>query len=139
MSERYEIVTGFLACSLFLALLGRVGWMLRVAVREKRERNRELDAEIRKTCGASKVLIHDSEGRPFGFRPIRVVELRMAFAFTCEECGRDSFARAIVPESLEGILPEGLDPEEFESGEWVMKPDSVTCSHCGLMFETEEG
>jgi hypothetical protein len=67
-----------------------------------------------------------------------VIELRTAYEWTCDKCGRDNFARAVVPESLEGLLPDDLDPEDFEGGEWVMKPGTVTCRHCGTTYETEE-
>lgn len=67
------------------------------------------------------------------------VELHQAFQWTCEECGRDNFARAVVPESLEGQIPEGLELEDFEGGQWVTAPNRVTCEHCGERFETEEG
>lgn len=66
------------------------------------------------------------------------VELRTAFEWTCEDCGRDNFVRAVVPESLDGVIPEGLELGDFEGGEWVMKPDAVTCGHCGAGFGVEE-
>ena len=66
------------------------------------------------------------------------VELRPAWAWTCHECGKDNFCRAIVPCSLEGLLPDGLDVEEFEGGEWVTKPNSVECEHCGVEFGVED-
>lgn len=67
------------------------------------------------------------------------VELRPAWGWTCNSCGRDTFVRAIVPESLEGQLPEGYDPEDFEGGDWITKPDRVRCSHCGVVFRVEAG
>lgn len=66
------------------------------------------------------------------------VELRPAWAWDCDACGRENFARAVVPCSLEGQLPEGFDASDFEGGEWITKPDSVECEYCGTEFGVEE-
>jgi hypothetical protein len=81
------------------------------------------------------------------------IELHQAFVFTCEDCGRDTFVRAveISPEAMEGTE---MDDETRESltdaneaaeacginvgGTWLMAPDTVTCSHCGAEFATED-
>jgi hypothetical protein len=77
----------------------------------------------------------------------RTVELVQAFLWTCEECGRDNFERAITLES-ESIdpddLPEaaGTDPETVREwlqsggeGAWVTAPSHVRCQHCGAEFD----
>lgn len=67
------------------------------------------------------------------------VELHPAYSWTCDECGRENFARAVVPESLEGELPEGFDDEAYDGVQWIMKPERVTCSACGAEFDVVEG
>lgn len=129
--ENIAFGVGFVVVMGCLCMLGR-GERAR-----SRRRDQELNDELRPLFAASHVLVHDDEGQPCGFMPIRTVELRMAFAFTCEECGRDSFVRGIVPESLEGQIPEDVDLGDFDGGEWVMRPERVTCGHCGLMFAVE--
>lgn len=66
------------------------------------------------------------------------VELRPAWAWDCDRCGRENFTRAVVPCSLEGVLPDGFDASDFEGGEWVTKPDVVECEHCGLRSVVED-
>jgi transcription elongation factor Elf1 len=66
------------------------------------------------------------------------VELRPAWAFTCSSCGNSNFARAVVPCSLEGQLPEGFDAEAYKGVEWYTKPTRVECGHCGAEFGVEE-
>jgi rubredoxin len=85
---------------------------------------------------------------------MRKVELHPAHLWTCDDCGRDNFERAIrvEPESLEGQevyeLTQLLAEEANESaevlgivvgGEWTMRPDHVKCRHCGAEFETLKG
>lgn len=65
-------------------------------------------------------------------------ELHAAWRFDCHRCGRENFVRAIVPCSLEGQLPEGFDPADFDGGEWVTRPERVRCVHCGAEFGVEE-
>ena len=60
------------------------------------------------------------------------VELHQAFLWTCEECGRDNFERAITHEP--GDDDEDEIPEGFE-GVWLTAPTEVTCKHCGEEFD----
>jgi rubrerythrin len=70
------------------------------------------------------------------------VELHPAFLWTCDECGRDSFARAILvdPESLDAADRERLDAilgEGWDGAEALMAPAEVTCPYCGATYEAE--
>jgi hypothetical protein len=84
---------------------------------------------------------------------VRQVELVQAFLWTCEDCGRDNFERAIrvEPESLEGQevaeFAKSAAEEANESaqalgieigGDFLMAPTSVKCQHCGAEFSTDE-
>lgn len=63
------------------------------------------------------------------------VELHTAFAWTCDNCGRDNFTRGIQPS------PESLEVDEREllsEGEWVMRPNMVVCTACSTHFHVEE-
>jgi len=85
-------------------------------------------------------------------RGLRTVELVQAFLWTCDDCGRDNFERAVLldPESVEGSeAAEFTDSAVAEVGEaadvlgiqvggdWVMAPSHVRCTHCGAEFDTE--
>lgn len=66
------------------------------------------------------------------------VELRPAFEWTCPECWRDHFERAIrhecSPEELAELRDEhGIQP--WFEGEWLKAPESVACEHCQMSFE----
>lgn len=68
-----------------------------------------------------------------------MVVLRPAYAWDCEDCGRENFARGIVPEfsadDLQAMRDEqGVQP--WEDGEFVMMPDEVKCGFCGAIFAT---
>lgn len=75
------------------------------------------------------------------------VELRQAFEWTCDECGRDQFISVVCEPASEEIKREILEREgviesweempegvEFEA---IAAPLSVTCEHCGETFETD--
>lgn len=75
------------------------------------------------------------------------VEMRPAFQWTCEDCGRDQFEPCIVAEMspadrLEQAKYMGLAEEwsetipEYLSGDFVTYPDEVTCQHCNATFQT---
>lgn len=72
----------------------------------------------------------------------RTTELIQAFLWTCDDCGKDNFARAITvaPEEIDAAdiskpLSEYL--EEGGEGDWLRGPDDVTCGHCGSEFRAE--
>lgn len=65
------------------------------------------------------------------------VELRIAFEWTCPECGRDSFERSLMPDLGADEIDElgmlhGQSP--FDPGIYVSAPDVVCCEDCGLAF-----
>jgi hypothetical protein len=77
----------------------------------------------------------------------RRVELIQAFAWTCEDCGRDNFARAVAVEGadakeLQQQMRDDLGLMDFEpipdgwGGELLMAPKRVMCATCGAEFET---
>lgn len=68
----------------------------------------------------------------------KTVELRPAFEWTCEECGRDQFAKCIVPEMSEedrADLAEQIGEDPVD-GEFLCAPEQVTCAFCGQQFTT---
>ena len=71
---------------------------------------------------------------------MKTVELVQAFAWTCEECGTDHFARAVTvpPEAIEEMLSPGEVFPTDGDGEYVMAPERVTCPDCGTEYETTE-
>lgn len=73
------------------------------------------------------------------------IELRSAFLWTCDNCGRDQFERAV--EADIEMLPEadreairshpGIDMDA--SGfDFLMKPTRVACEVCGSAYAVEE-
>lgn len=72
-----------------------------------------------------------------------MVELRLAYEWTCDECGRDQFLRATrldLSQLSSDELAELRDVhgvESWETGEWSMRPESVTCQFCGHSFDVE--
>jgi hypothetical protein len=75
------------------------------------------------------------------------VQMNPAYCWTCDECGRDNFVRAVradisEEESLDKLrkmgqlqpyeeLPEGVE------GDWITYPDHVKCNHCEAEFDSE--
>lgn len=75
------------------------------------------------------------------------VELRPAFEWTCETCGRNQYESGIVAEmspedrirlaASMGIGPEDIaDCSEQLSGEFMLMPEQVICEACGSEFTT---
>lgn len=67
------------------------------------------------------------------------VEMLQAFCWTCPECGRDRFERAIIaemsPEEMQELRDEhGVQP--WEDGEFCTFPETVHCPDCNLEFST---
>jgi hypothetical protein len=58
----------------------------------------------------------------------------------CHNCGRENFARAMVPTLSDAELEElraehGVQP--WEAGKFTTAPGRVTCAYCGATFETD--
>ena len=70
------------------------------------------------------------------------VELRLAYEWTCDSCGRDNFLRSIrcdesrfTADELSELRQEhGVEPEDV--GEFCLRPSTVTCRFCDAEFET---
>lgn len=73
------------------------------------------------------------------------IEVRHAFTWTCEECGRDHFGRLVAVElsdeekrELLAAIGEGVEPwEELPEGEAMAIPQVVECPDCGAAYATE--
>lgn len=66
------------------------------------------------------------------------IPLFLAFSWDCPKCKahnfNDGMAMEVTPEDQEdNPLLEGT-----KTGDWIARPDEVTCSKCGGTFETEE-
>jgi predicted nucleic acid-binding Zn ribbon protein len=67
------------------------------------------------------------------------VVLRPAYAWDCEECGREAFTRAIVPEFSPEELVALRNEHQIEAekeGDFLMMPEEVECPHCNARFNT---
>lgn len=67
------------------------------------------------------------------------VELRPAYAWDCDQCGRENFVNGIVitQTCLDQGSCEDAGVDEDESGDWMLMPDRVMCSECRAEFETQ--
>jgi len=71
---------------------------------------------------------------------VQSIELRNAFAFDCEDCGRENFVRSVVCEMSQEDR-EQLDMQngfEFTNGQWVTAPEFVQCSFCKSEFRAND-
>lgn len=69
------------------------------------------------------------------------VEMRCAYEWTCPECGRDNFERAVMVEMSDednAYMKEEYGVEPEATGAWLTRPDEVECKYCGMEFETED-
>lgn len=76
------------------------------------------------------------------------VEMRPAYEWTCDECGRNQFESAMLADFSEedrletakqcGLI-EGYATEipDDLTGDFVTYPEQVTCKHCGTTYETK--
>lgn len=69
------------------------------------------------------------------------IEMRIAFEWTCPECGTDHFHRGITPklniEDRQEVRDE-LGIQEWEEGVLMCRPDTVTCPGCKHEFDVLE-
>jgi hypothetical protein len=63
------------------------------------------------------------------------VDLRAAFAWTCDNCGKDNYCEGIIPDVKEVMpeMPEEMNTQEIK-GAWVMIPSKVKCNNCKAIF-----
>ena len=71
------------------------------------------------------------------------VDLRLAYNWTCPECGRDKFEYSIYVDRAnmteeEQAYMDFVEEEEPMEGVWVMSPTQVTCKECNIMYTTED-
>lgn len=71
------------------------------------------------------------------------VELHDAYVWTCDACGRDCFVRAVTVEMTDDDIVamqirHGGEPEDWQTGKWITRPDEVTCDHCGKTYTVEQ-
>lgn len=70
---------------------------------------------------------------------MKAVEVRPAYTWTCEECGRDNFCNGCVvelseEERMELMQEHDIDPEV--TGTFERIPEDVQCKFCGTVFWT---
>jgi DNA-directed RNA polymerase subunit RPC12/RpoP len=70
------------------------------------------------------------------------VRIWTAYQWTCDDCGKDNFERAVTVELTPNDRQElaednDCDPDEIRNVELCSYPEEVTCQHCGSEFETE--
>lgn len=69
--------------------------------------------------------------------PARTSVLRPAYAWDCDECGHENFARGIVPDFSDEDFAEMLNEhgiQPWEAGAFVQMPETVKCAFCGTEF-----
>ena len=64
------------------------------------------------------------------------VELLNAFKWSCEECGTRNYESAIHSEDPE-FIREVYEETGRHEGSVLLAPETVTCSNCDAVFETE--
>jgi hypothetical protein len=70
---------------------------------------------------------------------MRTTELRLAFSWTCEDCGRAHFVKPIpVTPELMAEVRQGSYLLEEDEALYQMAPETVTCPDCRVTFATLE-
>jgi DNA-directed RNA polymerase subunit RPC12/RpoP len=70
---------------------------------------------------------------------MKTAELRCAYAYDCEQCGRENFVRAVPsddPADAEPLRP--FTAGWVEQHQWFTIPARVRCAHCGEEYATVE-
>lgn len=71
---------------------------------------------------------------------MKTVELELAFCFKCPYCGEKNYVDSVIAE----FSPEDQHEADVDfgitvkTGEWVCKPELVTCDKCDEEFEVEK-
>jgi len=71
---------------------------------------------------------------------METIELRPAYAWDCDHCGRENFLRGVVPEMSpeeEQALKEEMGIESYDEGKIMLMPQIVQCPHCNSQFQTK--
>lgn len=66
------------------------------------------------------------------------IELRMAWEWTCDDCGRDQFVRApmvSVEQMKDGAIVAAVEAEEMDGVSWHLRPQHVICRFCDAGFD----
>jgi hypothetical protein len=66
----------------------------------------------------------------------KTVDVRLAFAFDCPECGAENFVRSVLHEFSPDEQTEMAEDlgERPQTGGWVTHPEQVACARCGVEF-----
>lgn len=70
---------------------------------------------------------------------MKSIELRLAYAWTCENCGTNNYAEGLVIEADSDTMAElrddhGIQP--WECGDFIEMPDIVMCLGRGEQYAT---
>jgi len=67
------------------------------------------------------------------------VELRGAFVWDCDDCGRENFCTGppVIQEEIDEIIEEYAEVEDLHGFHFAEMPETVTCKYCGEIFETQ--
>ena len=66
----------------------------------------------------------------------QIVEVRLAFAFNCAQCGQENFVNSVMHEfgpDEQAEMAEDLG-EKPQTGNWITHPEHVKCCRCGAEF-----
>lgn len=68
--------------------------------------------------------------------PEKTVDVRLAFAYDCAQCGRENFVHSVLHEfspDEQADMAEELG-EKPQTGSWITHPEHVKCGFCGAEF-----
>ena len=68
--------------------------------------------------------------------PTGSIELRPAYAWTCDRCGRDNFTNVVIPELTTEEAAEVK--RQLGEGFFYCAPEVVICSHCSESYAVIE-
>jgi hypothetical protein len=71
------------------------------------------------------------------------VDLRLAYEWVCESCGKTNFESALIVEldnedSMILLEEYGGAIEDYRTGDWLTRPDDVECQFCHTEFKTTD-
>lgn len=68
---------------------------------------------------------------------MKLIELRTAFAFDCDNCGKENFVRGVVHEFSKEEMDDLKDRFNIDRsilGDWISCPEIVECQYCNTKF-----